>query len=317
MRRTLRARIGWIPIAVSVTAACSVRPVLTQLVDARQAAAALRLHFSQATDAGHLAVMADTDDVAAAAAAEAGAARQQVQQSIDRLHPLLHSLGYQEEQQLLDAFAARFTEFVSLDEEVLPLAVENSNLKAQRLSFGPLRQQAVAFRTAVDAAARRAGDSDWRAQALAARAAAALLEAEVLTAPHIAEAQDAEMTRMESDMKALRDTAAAALEQLRAVRASGRQCRHRRGHCSPGPLSDDGRRDHLAVTPQQRRAVTRVDAWTQASGDGTVRGTAPRPRRCIGETPVRRDALTGGTSVSEAGSSAETRDALNMPAGST
>ena len=161
--------------------------------------------------------MADTDDIAAAAAAEAGAARQQVQQSIDRLRPLLQSLGYQEEQQLLDAFAARFTEFVSLDEEVLPLAVENSNLKAQRLSFGPLRQQAVAFRTAVDAAARRAGDSDWRAQALAARAAAALLEAEVLTAPHIAEAQDAEMTRMESDMTGLRDTAAAALEQLRAV----------------------------------------------------------------------------------------------------
>src|SRR6185503_14559971 len=53
----------------------------------------------------------------------------------------------------------------------------------QRLSFGPSRAAADAFRAALDAAAR----NNPRAGALAARAGAAVYEIQVLQAPHNAE----------------------------------------------------------------------------------------------------------------------------------
>jgi len=55
-----------------------------------------------------------------------------------------------------------------------------------------------------------------RVEALAAQAGAALFEMQVLQAPHIAESQDAAMTRMEDRMAAAEKTARRALEQLQA-----------------------------------------------------------------------------------------------------
>ena len=52
---------------------------------------------------------------------------------------------------------ARFDEYRRLDDEILPLAVENTNLKAQRLSFGPAREAADAFRASLDGAVRASG----------------------------------------------------------------------------------------------------------------------------------------------------------------
>lgn len=40
--------------------------------------------------------------------------------------------------------------YEQLDDEALPLAVENTNVKAQRLSFGLGREAADAFRSAID-----------------------------------------------------------------------------------------------------------------------------------------------------------------------
>ena len=105
-----------------------------------------------------------------------------------------------------------------MDDEILPLAVENTNLKAQRLSFGPAQEAADAFRAAVEAAARSAKGSCC-GEAIANRARAALLEIQVLQAPHIAESDDAAMTRMEDRMKELARTARAAVDELKAAEA--------------------------------------------------------------------------------------------------
>jgi hypothetical protein len=106
-------------------------------------------------------------------------------------------------------------EYRKLDEEILPLAVENSNLKAQRLSFGPASQAAVEFRQSLDAAVRAAPAANLCcADVLAARAVAALLEIQVLHAPHIADAEDAAMTRMEAQMAAAEGTLRKTLDDL-------------------------------------------------------------------------------------------------------
>jgi hypothetical protein len=202
-------------LTASMSAAC--RPaVLTQQVEARRIAADLHLQFAKAADAANRAVLTDADEDSATAARDAQDAAQAVEADLKELRPVLESLGYAEELRYLDAFTERFKEYRKLDEEILPLAVENSNLKAQRLSFGPAREAADAFRAAVEAAARTSTPNEsCSANALAARAGAALFEIQVLHAPHIAEAEDAAMTRMEQRMTALETAAQKALDELK------------------------------------------------------------------------------------------------------
>ena len=95
---------------------------------------------------------------------------------------------------------------------MLDLSAENTNLKAQRLSFGPASQAADAFRDALGGLS--GGDAAPRVDAAAANAIAAVREIQVLQAPHIAEGDDAAMTEMEKRMAAAEDVARRALPSL-------------------------------------------------------------------------------------------------------
>ena len=140
-----------------------------------------------------------------------------VDRNIAALKPILESLGYRDDLRYLDGFTTRFEEYKRLDDEILNLAVEDTNVKAQRLSFGPAQQAADAFRTALEAAVSHATSDKDRVEALAGKARAAVLEIQVLQAPHIAEADDAVMTRMEEHMAASATAARNALEELQAA----------------------------------------------------------------------------------------------------
>jgi hypothetical protein len=206
------------PLAAALSGACLNAPAaLTQLVEARRLAAAVHVEFTRASEASNRAVMAETDEASAAAVDEARRAREAVERDVGALRALLESLGYREDVKYLDGFQVRHDEYRRLDDEILPLAVENTNLKAQRLSFGPAREAADAFRTALDAAVRTGGARDCCAEALAGKAGAAVLEILVLHGPHIAEADDAAMTRMEGLMTAAAAAARQALMELKAT----------------------------------------------------------------------------------------------------
>ena len=98
------------------------------------------------------------------------------------------------------------------------LAVENTNLKAQRLSFGPAQEAADSFRDSVEAVAPSdAAKNTWRVKALAAAAVAMVREIQVLQAAHIADADDAAMSRMEKRIATLEAAARSALEALAAL----------------------------------------------------------------------------------------------------
>jgi hypothetical protein len=193
--------------------ACARKAALTELMEARQLASELHVQFTKGSEAANRAVMADTDEASAAAADEARRATQSVEQTIEALRGTLQSLGSASDGQLVDAFDKRFAEYRQLDDEILPLAVENTNLKAQRLSFGPGREAAEAFGHALDGAVK----SGRVAEPIAARARIAVLEIQVLQAPHIAESDDAAMTRMEARMSELVRTARQALDGLRGA----------------------------------------------------------------------------------------------------
>jgi hypothetical protein len=184
-------------------------PLFTQLSEARALAADLHVQFVKAADASDRAVMAETDEESVAFAREAERATQSVGGDITALGTRLQAIGFQTEASLLQEFSARFADYQKLDHGVLGLAVENTNLKAQRLSFGPVQEAADAFRDSLDAVAHAASAKDsCRTEALVARAELAVREIQVLQAPHIAEPDDAAMAHLEAEMSQ-RETSAA------------------------------------------------------------------------------------------------------------
>ena len=80
----------------------------------------------------------------------------------------------------LAQFREQLDRYRQVDSEILALAVENTNLKAQRLSFGPVHAAADELVSALDAAAAAVPrDQRWQAQALAAHAELRVREIQV------------------------------------------------------------------------------------------------------------------------------------------
>jgi len=208
----------WIAIIALVsiaTAGCDVSTMYQRLSEASRLSADLLVHFTEAADAANRAVMADTDEASIAFAGEAEQAKQAIHRDTDALRPILQGLGYEEETRLLDEFSSRFADYSALDQSILELAVENTNLKAQRLSFGPAQENADSFQNSIETVAPLDASKDaWRVKALVATAVAAVREIQALQAPHIAEADDAAMSRIEKRMATSERAARSALEML-------------------------------------------------------------------------------------------------------
>ena len=177
--------------------------------------------FIKAADASNRAVMADTDDASVAFAHEAEQASDALQRDIEALEPKLRGLGYSAEIGLLNEFASRYAKYRELDRHILDLAVENTNLKGQRLSFGAGQEAADSFRDALEAVVPAASADKWRVEALVARAVATVREIQVLQAPHIADADEAVMSRLEKRMSGSEASARAALAELGPLVAPG------------------------------------------------------------------------------------------------
>jgi len=184
-------------------------------MEARQLSSDLLVQFGRATDAANVAVMAGHDETSTEFAREAERATRAVQRDADALKPLLAGLGYTAESRLLEEFVGRFSKYQELDRVIRSLAVENTNLKAQRLSFGPAQKEADALRQALESIARSSPPKDaWQVKALAATAVSAVREVQVLQGLHIAEAEDAVMTRLEERMASSAGSARGALQAL-------------------------------------------------------------------------------------------------------
>jgi len=191
------------------------RDFYAQIDESRRLAADLRLQFNQATDASNRAVMADTDAASTAFAGDAEKALQLVESDVAALLPLLRSLSLAKELQLLDEFGKHFAEYREVDRTILSLAVENTNLKAQALAFGSAREAADSFRDALGAVVSRVPSQQrCDVERLVAQATLAVREIQVLHAPHIAEPNDAAMTRMEQEMATLATSARLAVTSL-------------------------------------------------------------------------------------------------------
>lgn len=208
-----------IAAAALVGSACrGGQAVLTEQAEAGRLVNTLHLSFIKGNEATERAVLADTDEVSTAAADEARQSMATAVKSLQKLQPLLTSLGYASELKTAAAFEQHFAELRTLDAEILPLAVENTNLKAQRLSFGEAQAAADSFAKAMRDAAIRADSA--QALATAESSVAALFQMQVLQARHIPEIDEATMTRMEAQMHEAEGVALRGVASLRRLSAA-------------------------------------------------------------------------------------------------
>jgi Four helix bundle sensory module for signal transduction len=162
------------------------------------------------------AVMADTDEASQTLAEQSRQASHNVETARRELEPLLG--GNRWEAHLFQEFSRCWDKLQAIDREVLSLAVQNTNLKALRLSFGPA---AEAIRRMEDALTHLMDvvSSSPDAVGLTRLAAQAIIDAlniYTLQAPHIAESTGTRMEEMEAVMHSLDAQVTNAFQSLQA-----------------------------------------------------------------------------------------------------
>jgi hypothetical protein len=164
----------------------------------------MRLALASASEAEKSAVMATTDQDSQTFADQARAATGSLQQERGQLDGLLRANGSPHENELLAGFSKTFADFERIDHDLLNLAVQNTNLKAYRLAFGPAAQtlQAADDALAHIVKTRAGSDSsgDNKIILLADDARISALRILALLPPHIAEESDQKMDEMEVRM---------------------------------------------------------------------------------------------------------------------
>ena len=167
----------------------------------------------------------------------------------------------------LETFTGRFDEYRRLDDEILPLAVENTNLKAQRLSFGPARRPPTRSAPRSDAAVVPRRTRAVRGTLAASRRASACSRSRSCRrriSPSSRRRDDADR-RADEDVSGDARAGAGELTEL--------ECHRGRGERSggAGSLHGDQRGDRRAVAAQQQRALAGAVARPEADGHGGMR----------------------------------------------
>jgi hypothetical protein len=262
----------------------------------------MRLGLASAAEAEKSAVLAITDADSQAFADRARAATTTVEQGCRELEKLGEPGGTKNEKDILAQFSQAFAEFQRIDEDLLSLAVKNTNLKAYSLAFGPaaeaVREVDAALAHLVAARGSSSSADDLKVIQLADGARLAALRLLALLPPHIAEESDRKMDEMEAAMvkedQAVRQDleALAALPALKdnadLAAATARYARFGELKAQILKLSRENTNVRsLAISLSQKRKVTMVcqealAALEQAIQDEPIEGlsnrTVVRPR---------------------------------------
>jgi Four helix bundle sensory module for signal transduction len=166
--------------------------------------ARMQLDLASASEAEKSAVLAITDQDSQTFADQARAASTRVEKERRELAELLMAGGTQGERESSAQFATAFAEFQRVDDELLALAVKNTNVKAYGLTFGPAATAVKEMNAALDrlVAANVDSPAARKITLLALAAETSALRLLTLLPPHIAEEDDKKMDALEASMAA-------------------------------------------------------------------------------------------------------------------
>jgi hypothetical protein len=162
----------------------------------------MQVDLASASEAEKSAVLATTDEESQTLADQARAASARVETERRELGELMTAGGARAEVDSLAQFTAAFAEFRRIDEDLLALAVKNTNVKAYGLTFGPAAAALTDMNGALTRLVAANGDSPdaKRVMLLAFGAEVGALRIQTLLPPHIAEENDAKMDALEGSM---------------------------------------------------------------------------------------------------------------------
>jgi hypothetical protein len=219
--RPARSALLVCALAAALAASCSGEPALLRQARKEDLIEAIRAALLESVVAEKSAVLATSDEESRSMARESQGFTAKIDALRGELRPLVVADGRPKELEQLDAFDGAWTELKRVDENLLALAVANTNLKAAHLSA---REGAAALDRFVDAiAAAQATSSDVETVRTLSRAAVAGLREQSLLLIHIPVADPAEMTNLEQRMNDLADEVARSLAAARAAGADPAQ----------------------------------------------------------------------------------------------
>jgi hypothetical protein len=179
----------------------------------------MRINLLASAEAEKSSVMADTDEASKAFAEQAIRASETVEEARLEFRRLMEARSTPQEMKIFGEFTSCWNSFREVDREILPLAVQNTNLKALRLSFVPaadaVNRMAAALNRLMDdnaSSAEAAGITRLSDQALT-----GALKLYSLQGPHIAAAADAKMDEIEARMKSLDEQVTDTLGRLQTL----------------------------------------------------------------------------------------------------
>ena len=197
----------------------SIEDTYKNITEKKELLAQMRIHLLQSVEMEKNAVMALTDEESQEFAGQSLIASATVDQSLKTLRSRIDTGPLQEEKKLVEEFSTCWTEFRKLDQIILELAVQNTNLHAASLSREKGDAAMQRFERAIEVMIQLyAGTpNEGRVTRLLCHAMTAGLKMYNLHSPHIAEASDEKMDRIEAQMQAEENEVAKSLEALTGI----------------------------------------------------------------------------------------------------
>ena len=178
-------------------------PVFINDVKKVQLVSEMRVNLNASVEAEKSAVMADTDEVSHTYADQALQLSAAVEEARNKLGILIEAEKMGREVDLFREFSICWEKFRQIDQELLPLSVLNTNLKAYDLSFDSGQKAVNQLEESLNALMNSgvANDKSCRITRLAMRTLVAVLKIHALQAPHIAENRQEKMDEIETTMQ--------------------------------------------------------------------------------------------------------------------
>jgi hypothetical protein len=273
------AAAGILALALALLS-CSGEPAFVRQARELEMIDAIRQQLLESVAAEKTAVLATTDEESIAAARQSSAFSAEVGRLVGELRVPIDTDGRESEREALAGFERCWQQMRTIDEQLLALAVANSDLKAARLAARDGLAAVDRFVVATQALQRATTDPETL-RGLGAASAAALRE-EALLLIHVPVADEAEMTRLEDQMTQLTASVDATLAALRG-----------------SPLPPDGLDAAVAAWAEQRRIAAEVVRLSREntnvrSFDVSVHQKSAATRDCVAALAALRAAVVSG-----------------------
>lgn len=181
----------------------------------------MRIHLLEAIESEKNAVMAITDEESEEFAAKAHQATESVEKNRKEIESIIQQNEFQREAELLNEFNICWSQYRKLDETILSLAIQNTNLKAQKISSTQCAQEMARFEESLNRIIHRDNKNNQCSEAIMPtyEALTASFKIFALHKPHIEEADDKQMDKIEQSIKSYDASAKKALNTLSGLAA--------------------------------------------------------------------------------------------------